>query len=48
MIWEFEVSRCKLSHIGWINNKLLLHSRGNYDKYPLIKDLGFYLITDSS
>ena len=27
--WEFEVSRCKLLHIGWINNKVLPHSTGN-------------------
>ena len=22
--WEFEVSRCKLLHLEWINNKVLL------------------------
>ena len=21
--WEFGISRCELSHIGWINNKVL-------------------------
>ena len=30
MDWEFEVSRCKLSHLEWINNKVLLHSTGSY------------------
>ena len=28
--WEFGVSRCKLLYIGWINNKVLLYSTGNY------------------
>lgn len=27
---EFGISRCKLSYIGWINNKVLLDSTGNY------------------
>ena len=26
--WEFGVSRCKLLHTEWINNKVLLHSTG--------------------
>ena len=30
MDWEFGVSRCKLLHIEWINNKALLYSTGNY------------------
>ena len=32
MDWEFGISRCKLLHIliEWINNKVLLHSTGNY------------------
>ena len=25
---ELEMSRCKLLYIGWINNKILLHSTG--------------------
>ena len=29
MDWEFEVSRCKLLHIEWINNKVLLYKTGN-------------------
>ena len=28
--WEFGISRCKLSHIGCINGKVLLYSTGNY------------------
>ena len=27
---EFRVSRYKLSHLEWINNKVLLYSTGNY------------------
>ena len=30
MDWEFGISRCKLLHIGWVNNKVLLYSIGNY------------------
>ena len=33
---EFGTSRCKLLYIGWIKNKLLLYSTGNYIQYPLI------------
>ena len=32
--WEFAVSRCKLLHTGWINNKVALYSTGNYIQYP--------------
>ena len=28
--WEFRISRCKLLYIGWISNKVLLYSTGNY------------------
>ena len=34
--WEFGISRCKLVYIGWINNKVLLYSTGNYIKYPVV------------
>ena len=27
---EFGVGRCKLLHLGWISNKVLLHSTGDY------------------
>ena len=36
MDWEFGISRCKLVYIGWINNKVLLYSTGNYIQYPVI------------
>ena len=36
MAWECGVSRCKLVHIGWINNKVLLYSTGNYIQSPVI------------
>ena len=38
--WEFGLNRCKLLHIGWINNKVLLYSTGNYIQYPVIKHNG--------
>ena len=28
--WEFGVSGCKLLHLEWIDNKVLLYSTGNY------------------
>ena len=34
MEWEFAISRCKLLHLEWINNKVLLYSSGNYIQYP--------------
>ena len=33
---KFGIIRCKLVHIGWINNKVLLCSTGNYIQYPVI------------
>ena len=30
------MSRCKLLYIGWINNKVLLYSTGDYILYPVI------------
>ena len=38
--WEFGVSKCKLLNIGWINNKVLLYSPGDYIQYPVIKHNG--------
>ena len=29
MDWEFGVSRCKLLHLEWITNEVLLYSTGN-------------------
>ena len=36
MDWEFGVSRCKLLHIEWINDKVLLYNTGNYTQYSVI------------
>ena len=30
MDWEFGVSRCKLLHLEWKSNEVLLYSTGNY------------------
>ena len=30
MDWEFGVSRCKLFHLEWISNEVLLYSTGDY------------------
>ena len=38
--WEFGMSRCKLSHIGWINSKVLLHGTGNCIQYTVITHNG--------
>ena len=37
---EFGISRCKLLYIGWINNKVLLYSTGNYSPPPIINHSG--------
>ena len=37
---EFGINRCKLLYIGWINNKVLLYSTGNYIQYPLLNHNG--------
>ena len=36
MDWEFRISRCKLSYIEWVNNRVLLYSMGNYIQYPVL------------
>ena len=33
---KFEISRCKLFYIEWINNKVLLYSTRNYIQYPVM------------
>ena len=38
--WEVGASRCKLLYTGWINNKILLCSTGNYIQYPVISHNG--------
>ena len=30
MDWEFGVGRCKLLHLEWIRNEILLYNTGNY------------------
>ena len=40
MEWEIGVSRCKLLHIEWINNKVLLYSTGSSIQYPEINHNG--------
>ena len=39
----FGISRCKLIYIGWINNKVLLYSTGNYIPYPVINHKGNHI-----
>ena len=38
--WEFGISRGKLLYTGWINNKVLLYSTGNYIQYPVTSHNG--------
>ena len=38
--WEFGINRCKLLYIGWINNRVLLYSTGNYIQYPVVNHNG--------
>ena len=40
MDWEFGVSRCKLLHLEWIDNKVLMYSTGNYIQSPGISHNG--------
>ena len=42
MDWEFGARRCKLLHIAWINNKVLLYSTGKWITvyYPVINHNG--------
>ena len=37
---KFGISRCKLLYVGWINNKVLLYSTGNYIQYPVTNHNG--------
>ena len=34
---EFGVGRCKLLHLEWINNEVLLYNTGNYIQSPVIE-----------
>ena len=40
MDWEFGISRCKLLYPEYRNNKILLHSTGNYVQCPMINHNG--------
>ena len=40
MNWEFGVGRCKLLHLEWINNKVLLYSTRSYIQSPVINHNG--------
>ena len=40
MEWELGVSRCKLLHREWINNKILLCNTGNSIQEPVINHNG--------
>ena len=40
MDWEFEISRCKLLYLEWIDNKSLLYSIGNCIQFPGINHNG--------
>ena len=40
MDWEFGVGRCKLLHLEWINNKVLLYSTENCIRSPGINHNG--------
>ena len=40
MDWEFRVSRCKLLHLEWISNEILIYSTGNYIQSLLFKHDG--------
>ena len=37
---DFEIIRCKLLYIEWINIKVLLYSTGSYFQYPMINHNG--------
>ena len=37
---ELWISRCNLVYTGWINNKVLLYSTGNYIQYPVTNNNG--------
>jgi len=38
--WELGISGCRLLHIEWMNNKVLLWSTGNSIQYPVINHNG--------
>ena len=40
MDWELGIGRCKLLHIEWMDNKVLLCSTGSCIQYPMINHNG--------
>ena len=42
----FRISRCTVLYIGWINNRRLLYSTGNYALYPVINHNGKECVTE--
>ena len=38
MNWEFGVSGCKLLHLRWISNEVLLYCTGNYIQSLVMED----------
>ena len=38
--WESGVNRCKLLHLEWISNEILLYSTGNYIQSLVMKHDG--------
>ena len=38
--WETGISRCKLLHLEWINNKVPVYNTGNYSQSPVIDNDG--------
>ena len=40
MHWEFAVSRCKLLHLEWVSNEVLLYSTRNHIQSPAIDLMG--------
>ena len=42
MDWEFGVSRCRLLHLGWISNEILLHGTGKYIQALVMEHDGKY------
>ena len=42
MKWEFGVSRCKLLHLEWVHNEVLLSSTGNYIQSLVVEQDGRY------
>ena len=40
MDWKLGVGKCKLLHLEWKSNKVLMYSTGNYIEYSVINHNG--------